>query len=73
MLISLLISLFVASIFGELWRLEPLPSERKAMWRRELEWLICVSDHIVELVPSWQKFADGNNSFEVLFFLATLP
>ena len=73
MLSSLLVSLFVASIFGELWRLEPLPSEKKAMWRRELEWLICVSDHIVELVPSWQKFADGNNSFEVSFFLSTPP
>jgi hypothetical protein len=35
------------------------------MWRREIEWLICVSDHIVELVPSWQKIADGKNSFEV--------
>lgn len=54
-----------ASIFGELWRLEPLSLERKAVWRRELEWLISVADHIIELVPSLQKFADGS-SFEVM-------
>lgn len=48
-----------ASIFGQLWRLEPLPAEKKSMWRREMEWLICVSDHIVELIPSWQTFPDG--------------
>ncbi|KAK2968597.1 hypothetical protein RJ640_009425 [Escallonia rubra] len=35
-----------ASAFGQLWRLEPLPAEKKWMWQREMEWLICVSDHI---------------------------
>ena len=40
--------------------LEPLPSEKKSMWRREMEWLLCVSDHIVELIPSWQTFPDGS-------------
>lgn len=54
-----------ASVFGELWRLEPLPVERKTMWRREMEWLLSVADHIVELVPSWQTFPDGS-SFEVM-------
>ncbi|GAB4827525.1 Rop guanine nucleotide exchange factor 5 [Ancistrocladus abbreviatus] len=49
-----------ATVFGQLWRLEPLPSEKKSMWRRELEWLICVSDHIVELIPSCQTFPDGS-------------
>ncbi|XP_057731366.1 rop guanine nucleotide exchange factor 5-like [Arachis stenosperma] len=39
---------------------EPLPSEKKAMWRREMEWLVSVSDHIVELIPSWQTFPDGS-------------
>lgn len=51
---------FVATIFGQLWRLEPLPQEKKLMWRREMEWLLCVSDHIVELIPSWQTFPDGS-------------
>ncbi|PKA46099.1 Rop guanine nucleotide exchange factor 1 [Apostasia shenzhenica] len=49
-----------ATIFGQLWRLEPLPPEKKSMWRREMEWLLCVSDHIVELIPSWQTFPDGS-------------
>ncbi|WOL14928.1 rop guanine nucleotide exchange factor 7-like isoform X2 [Canna indica] len=49
-----------ATIFGQLWRLEPLPPEKKAMWRREMEWLLCVSDHIVEMIPSWQTFPDGS-------------
>ncbi|KAI5084176.1 hypothetical protein GOP47_0000345 [Adiantum capillus-veneris] len=54
-----------ASVFGELWRLEPLPEERKALWRREMEWLVSVADHIVELVPSWQTLPDGSK-FEVM-------
>ncbi|KAJ6747022.1 ROP GUANINE NUCLEOTIDE EXCHANGE FACTOR 7 [Salix koriyanagi] len=49
-----------ATMFGQLWRLEPLPLEKKAMWRREMEWLLCVSGHIVELIPSWQTFPDGS-------------
>ncbi|KNA07812.1 hypothetical protein SOVF_168440 [Spinacia oleracea] len=48
-----------ATIFGQLWRLEPLPIEKKSMWRREMEWLLCVGDHIVELIPTWQTFPDG--------------
>lgn len=50
----------VATIFGQLWRLEPLPLEKKSMWRREMELLLCVSDHIVQLIPSWQTFPDGS-------------
>ncbi|XP_020590213.1 rop guanine nucleotide exchange factor 7-like [Phalaenopsis equestris] len=49
-----------ATIFGQLWRLEPISSEKKSMWRREMDWLLCVSDHIVELIPSWQIFPDGS-------------
>lgn len=51
-----------ASLFGELWRLEPLCEERRTKWRREMEWLLSVSDHIVELVPSWQTFPDGSST-----------
>lgn len=49
----------LATVFGQIWRLEPLSSEKKSMWRREIELLLCVTDHIVELVPSWQTFPDG--------------
>ncbi|CAI0427369.1 unnamed protein product [Linum tenue] len=58
--ISNAITNLCATLFGQLWRLEPLPPEKKAMWRREMEWLLCVSDHIVELIPSWQTFPDGS-------------
>lgn len=60
MLIIHCIPEFVATLFGQIWRLEPVPPEKKAMWRREMEWLLCVSDHIVELIPTWQNFPDGS-------------
>ncbi|KAL4576321.1 hypothetical protein LXL04_012413 [Taraxacum kok-saghyz] len=49
-----------ATAFGQLWRLEPFPYEKKRMWQREMECLLCVSDHIVEFKPSWQTLADGS-------------
>ncbi|KAL0321899.1 UNVERIFIED_CONTAM: Rop guanine nucleotide exchange factor 5 [Sesamum calycinum] len=58
--ISNAITNLCATVFGQLWRLEPLPPEKKTMWRREMEWLLCVSDYIVELIPSWQTFPDGS-------------
>ncbi|KAJ8557636.1 hypothetical protein K7X08_003261 [Anisodus acutangulus] len=57
--ISNAITNLCATIFGQLWRLEPVPLEKKSMWRREMEWLVSVSDHIVELTPSWQTLPDG--------------
>ncbi|KAM1020110.1 hypothetical protein ACFX13_042145 [Malus domestica] len=59
MAISNAITNLCATIFGQLWRLEPLPAEKKSMWKREMESLICVTDHIVELIPSWQTLPDG--------------
>ncbi|KAJ0010626.1 hypothetical protein Pint_34202 [Pistacia integerrima] len=58
-----------ATVFGELWRLEPLAQRKKVMWRREMQWLLCVSDSIVELVPSIQQFP-GGGTYEVM---ATQP
>ncbi|KAL4277984.1 hypothetical protein GQ457_03G037780 [Hibiscus cannabinus] len=54
-----------ASVFGELWKLQPLSPQRKLMWRREMDWLLCVSDSIVELKPSLQEFP-GGGTFEVM-------
>jgi hypothetical protein len=54
----------IATVFGQLWRLEPLSQEKKAMWQREMEWLLCVSDHIVDFKPTWQTFPNGSK-FEV--------
>ena len=39
------------------------------MWKREMEWLVCVGDHIVELIPSWQNFPDGSK-LEVIFIFS---
>ncbi|KAH1057197.1 hypothetical protein J1N35_035262 [Gossypium stocksii] len=50
-----------ASIFGEKGKLEPLAPERKARWRKEMDWLLSVTDHIVEFVPSQQISKDGTN------------
>ncbi|XP_042392982.1 rop guanine nucleotide exchange factor 7-like isoform X2 [Zingiber officinale] len=58
--ISNAITNLCVSVFGQLWRLEPLPPEKKSMWRREMEWLICVCDYIVELIPSSQTSPDGS-------------
>ncbi|KAK6946499.1 PRONE domain, partial [Dillenia turbinata] len=54
-----------ASVFGELWRLEPMAQQKRSMWCREMEWLLCVSDSIVELVPTVQEFP-GGGTFEVM-------
>lgn len=62
--------LHVATVFGQVWRLEPLPQEKKTMWKREMGWLLCVSDYIVELKPSWQTFPDGSR-LEVLLYYKT--
>ncbi|PIN06113.1 hypothetical protein CDL12_21342 [Handroanthus impetiginosus] len=58
--ISNAITNLCATLFGQVWRLEPVKPGKKLMWRREMEWLLCVSDHIVELIPSWQTFPDGS-------------
>ncbi|KAI3499289.1 hypothetical protein L1887_35084 [Cichorium endivia] len=58
-----------ASVFGELWRLEPLAPQKKAMWQREMEWLLSISDSIVDFVPSIQQSPSGG-SYEIM---ATQP
>lgn len=57
-----------ASVFGEQRRLEPMSVERKTRWWKEIEWLLSVTDHIVELVPSQQATKDGTN-MEVCIFI----
>ncbi|XWS49419.1 hypothetical protein CRYUN_Cryun12cG0001800 [Craigia yunnanensis] len=55
-----------ASVFGELWKLEPLAEERKNKWRREMDWLLSPTKYMVELVPAKQCGANGR-TMEVLF------
>ncbi|GER38780.1 Rop guanine nucleotide exchange factor 1 [Striga asiatica] len=63
--ISNAITNLAASVFGDIWKLEPLSPQKKSMWQREMEWLLCVSDSIVELVPSVQE-VPGGASFEIM-------
>ncbi|XP_072988944.1 rop guanine nucleotide exchange factor 14 isoform X1 [Typha latifolia] len=48
-----------ATVFGELWKLEPLSEEKKSMWRREMDWLLSPTSYMVELVPAKQNGANG--------------
>ena len=50
---------FSASIFGEQTKLQPMPQDRQARWKKEIDWLLSVTDHIVEFVPSKQTNKDG--------------
>ncbi|KAK1413906.1 hypothetical protein QVD17_29643 [Tagetes erecta] len=50
-----------ASAFGEQHKLAPMPEDRKRRWRREVGWLLSVTDYIVEFVPSQQTSKDGSN------------
>lgn len=48
-----------ASVFGELWKLEPLSEERKSRWHREMDWLLSPTNYMVELVPAKQNGTNG--------------
>ncbi|CAN8270546.1 unnamed protein product [Cochlearia groenlandica] len=48
-----------ASIFGEQTKLQPMPKDRQARWKKEIDWLLSVTEHIVEFVPSQQMSKDG--------------
>ncbi|KAK8535453.1 hypothetical protein V6N13_081581 [Hibiscus sabdariffa] len=50
-----------ASVFGEQVKLGPMALETKARWRREMDWFLSVTDHIVEFVPSQQKTKNGTD------------
>ncbi|KAF8675733.1 hypothetical protein HU200_003994 [Digitaria exilis] len=50
-----------ASIFGEQRRLVPMSADRRARWNKEIDWLLSVTDHIVEFAPSQQVSEDGTN------------
>ena len=54
-----------ATVFGELWKLEPLCEEKKIRWRKEMDWLLSPTTYMVELVPTKQSGADGC-TFEVI-------
>ncbi|XP_006359943.1 rop guanine nucleotide exchange factor 14-like [Solanum tuberosum] len=48
-----------ASVFGELWKLEPLAEDGRRKWKREMEWLLSPTNHMIELVPAKQTGSNG--------------
>ncbi|GAB2272890.1 hypothetical protein Dimus_007707 [Dionaea muscipula] len=54
-----------ASIFGELWKLEPVPEEKKTKWRKEMDWLLSPANYMIELVPAKQNGPNGR-AFEIM-------
>jgi len=55
------LTIFAASVFGKQNKLAPMPEHLKKRWRKELDWLVSVTDNIVEFVPSQQQGKDGSN------------
>ncbi|CAL9235654.1 unnamed protein product [Arabidopsis halleri] len=53
------------SVFGELWKLEPLCEDKKQRWRTEMDWLLSPTTYIIELVPSKQDGENGR-SLEIM-------
>lgn len=60
LVISNAITYLCATLFGQIWRLKPLPPEKTTMWTIEMKWFHCVNDHFVELKPTWQTFSNGS-------------
>ncbi|KMZ75025.1 hypothetical protein ZOSMA_11G00470, partial [Zostera marina] len=48
-----------ASVFSEQRKLEPMPDDRKTRWKKEIDWLLSVTDNIVEMVPKIQQTSNG--------------
>lgn len=48
-----------AEVFGEMWKLVPLPKESKIKWKREKDWLLSPANYMVQLVPAKQSGANG--------------
>jgi len=38
-----------------------MSADRRARWNKEIDWLLSVTDHIVEFAPSQQVSEDGTN------------
>lgn len=53
------VSIFVASMFSQHQKLEPLHPEKKMMWRREMNCLLSVCDYIVEFIPTSHSLQNG--------------
>ena len=59
----------IGSLFGKHNKLAPIPEEKKRKWRKEVNWLLSVTDNIVEFVPSQQIGKDGSNMEVIYLYL----
>ncbi|KAH0890753.1 hypothetical protein HID58_053182 [Brassica napus] len=57
--ISNAITNLYATVFGQNLRLEPLETEKRALWKREMKCLLSVCDYIVEFIPRCQSLSNG--------------
>ncbi|XP_056850384.1 rop guanine nucleotide exchange factor 3 isoform X3 [Raphanus sativus] len=64
--ISNAITNLYATVFGQNLRLEPLETEKRALWKREMNCLLSVCDYIVEFIPRCQSLSNGTTVEEVL-------
>ena len=51
--------MLAATVFGQNLRLEPLETEKRALWKREMNCLLSVCDYIVEFIPRCQSLSNG--------------
>ncbi|KAK1437545.1 hypothetical protein QVD17_03339 [Tagetes erecta] len=59
--LSNVITNLAASVFGEQHKLAPMKEDSKKRWRKEVAWVLSVTDHIVEFVPVQHTARDGSN------------
>ncbi|KAJ3680492.1 hypothetical protein LUZ60_016770 [Juncus effusus] len=67
--ISNAITNLYATVFGNCHKLEPIQTEKKNMWKREMDCILSVCEYIVEFFPSSQSLPDGTK----LEVMATRP
>ncbi|XP_076911252.1 rop guanine nucleotide exchange factor 12-like [Bidens hawaiensis] len=59
--LSNVITNLAASVFGEQHKLAPMKEDSKKRWRKEVDWVLSVTDHINEFVPIQHTTRDGSN------------
>ncbi|KAI3805636.1 hypothetical protein L1987_28196 [Smallanthus sonchifolius] len=59
--LSNVITNLAASVFGEQHKLAPMKEDSRKRWRKEVDWVLSVTNHIVEFVPVQHTARDGSN------------
>ncbi|KAJ0941876.1 putative PRONE domain, Rop guanine nucleotide exchange factor [Helianthus annuus] len=59
--LSNVITNLAASVFGEQHKLAPMKEDSKKRWRKEVDWVLSVTNYISEFVPVQHTARDGSN------------